>query len=118
MACSDWSRPRLRFRFVSRRVASDPPDLEVTYGPAGLPAPAEPGTLEHFLVERYVLYSWSAGTLYKARVHHFPYPLQPAVATGLREGLLRAAGLKRPEAEPLAHYAREVQVDVFPPQPA
>jgi len=37
---------------------------------------AEPGSLEFFLVERYVLFSTSADKLYMGQVHHEPYPLQ------------------------------------------
>ena len=41
---------------------------------------AEPGTLEHFLVERYCLYTAKDGVLYRAEIHHPPWPLQPAQA--------------------------------------
>jgi uncharacterized protein YqjF (DUF2071 family) len=101
-------------RFTSRRVPGNRPDLDVRYGPAGAPRPASPGTLEHFLVERYILYTESEGTLYRARVHHEPYPAQAAVVSSLREELLPTIGLARPERPPLAHYASEVHVDVFP----
>jgi uncharacterized protein len=101
-------------RFTSRRVPGNRPELDVRYGPAGAPQHASPGTLEHFLVERYILYTESEGTLYRARVHHEPYPAQPAVVPSLREEFLPSIGLARPERPPLAHYAREVHVDVFP----
>jgi uncharacterized protein len=100
--------------FTSRRVPGNRPDLDVRYGPAGAPRPASPGTLEHFLVERYILYTESERTLYRARVHHEPYPVQAAVVPSLREELLPTIGLARPERPPLAHYASEVHVDVFP----
>jgi uncharacterized protein YqjF (DUF2071 family) len=99
---------------TSRRVEGDQPELEVRYGPAGAPRPATAGTLEHFLLERYVLYTESDGRLYRARVHHEPYPAQPAEVSTLRENFLGTIGLSRPERPPLAHYAREVHVDVFP----
>ncbi len=42
------------------------------------PAPASPGTLEHFLVERYVLFSTDhAGRLHAGRVTHSPYRVEP-----------------------------------------
>jgi uncharacterized protein len=105
---------RRRIRFTSRRVKGDRPELDVGYGPAGAPQPAAAGTLEHFLLERYVLYTESDGRLYRARVHHEPYPAQPAEVSLLRENFLPTIGLSRPERPPLAHYAREVQVDVSP----
>lgn len=99
-------------RFTSRRVEGNPPDCDVRYGPAGAPEPAAPGTLEHFLVERYVMYAFHEGALYQARVHHVPYPQQPALVESLRESLVAAAGLTRPKGEPLAHYARELSVEI------
>jgi uncharacterized protein YqjF (DUF2071 family) len=52
--------------------------------------------------------------LLRGQVHHAPYPLQPAVVDELEESLVRAARIVRPEIPPpLAHYAREVRVEVF-----
>ncbi len=80
-------------------------------------APVEPaklGSLEYFLAERYLLYSTSRrGALFKGRVHHLPYPLQVAELRSLEESALRAAGIDRPAASPLAHYASGVTVEVF-----
>jgi uncharacterized protein YqjF (DUF2071 family) len=42
---------------------------------------AEPGTLEHFLTERYCLYTADGGRLYRAEIHHPPWRLQRAEAT-------------------------------------
>lgn len=78
------------------------------------PAPAPAGTLEHFLAERYILYSYSRGHLYLGRVHHTAYPLQPAQLLSLDETLLSAAGISRPDEPPLVHYASGVNVEVFP----
>jgi hypothetical protein len=41
---------------------------------------AEPGTLEHFLTERYCLYTEDGGRLYRADIHHPPWQLQEAEA--------------------------------------
>ena len=54
--------------------------FEATYAPAGPPANAEEGSLEHFLVERYRLFSERRGRLITAVVAHEPWPLQPARA--------------------------------------
>jgi uncharacterized protein YqjF (DUF2071 family) len=84
------------------------------YSPAaGLAAAAAPGSLEHFLVERYILYAIDGrGRLQRARVHHQPYPLQGAEVHELDETLVRAAGIGRSEGPPLRHYARQVNVKV------
>jgi uncharacterized protein len=96
---------RVEARFVCR------------YRPAGPVAVASPGTLEFFLAERYLLYAWTGRALRTARVFHQPYPLQPAAVTDLEETLTHAAGLQiETSAPPLAHYAREVDVQIYPPQ--
>ena len=77
---------------------------------------AVPGTLEHFLIERYFLYSQDADhQLYRAQVHHQPYPIQRAEVSHLDETLIWAAGMKRPGGVGgLRHYASEVNVKVYP----
>jgi uncharacterized protein YqjF (DUF2071 family) len=77
--------------------------------------PAEPGTLEHFLVERYVLFAWRRGQLVRARVNHAPYQLCAARVDVLRESLRRAAGVTE-----LGHrlpdlFARRVDVELERP---
>jgi uncharacterized protein YqjF (DUF2071 family) len=89
------------------------------YQPAGPVAAAAPGSLEFFLAERYLLYAWSGRALRAARVHHLPYPLQPARATDVAQTLTDAAGLPpgtAAVAPPLVHYASEVDVQIFGPR--
>jgi uncharacterized protein YqjF (DUF2071 family) len=76
--------------------------------------PARPGSVEHFLVERYMLYAQHRHRLYLASVHHTPYPLQSANVLSLHETLLAAAGIPVPTTPPLVHFAAEVDVEVFP----
>lgn len=100
--------------FRSERVGAEDAACAVRYEPVGTPAPAAVGTQEHFLAERYVLYTASEGRLWQAQVHHEPYPLQRARAELAREGLVAAAGIERPEGPPpLTHFAREVSVEIF-----
>lgn len=93
-----------------------PASAHLAYRPIeGSFAPAAPGTLEHFLVERYILYAQDEQRqLYRARVHHQPYPVQRAEVLALNETLIWAAGIKRAENAGLRHYAREVNVKVYP----
>jgi uncharacterized protein len=56
------------------------PEASFRYGAAGPRAAAEPGSLEFFLVERYVLFSAGRkAQLYGGRVHHSPYRFGPAL---------------------------------------
>ncbi|HWE39818.1 MAG TPA: DUF2071 domain-containing protein [Isosphaeraceae bacterium] len=102
--------------FASERLAPGPrpASCRVRYRPEGTPRPAPSGTLEHFLIERYLLYACADGRLYRGRVHHPPYPVQSARVEALDETLVAAAGVARPATEPLGHFAREVRVRVYP----
>jgi uncharacterized protein YqjF (DUF2071 family) len=48
------------------------------YGPAGPPREPQPGTLEHWLTERYCFYTVRGGNAWRTEVHHPPWQLQPA----------------------------------------
>jgi uncharacterized protein YqjF (DUF2071 family) len=104
---------RVHFRCQRVRPGPVPAGCAITYGGEGAPSPAAPGTLEHFLAERYVLYAAQGFRLYQARVHHAPYPLQAGAVDGLEEDLVSAAGIARPATAPLAHYASSVDVEIF-----
>lgn len=91
-----------------------PAHCVIRYEPSGEICPAVPGTLDHFLAERYILYSHANGKLYRGRVHHTPYPLQTAAVSELEEDLIAAAGIVRPDAAPIIHFARSVDVRIFP----
>lgn len=103
----------VRYSSDRRWPGPKPAICTLKYGPVGPASPAAPGTLEHFLTERYVLYAERRGRLYRGRVHHAPYPLQKAEFTDLDESLLAAAGVHHGNETPLAHYAKGVSVEVF-----
>ena len=104
-------------RYASDRLWPDPTPARcaLRYEPRGNLASAAPGTLAHFLIERYVLYSSSGGRLRQARVSHAPYPLQPALVSGLDETLSAAAGLPGPSKHRLIHYSPGVAVRISAP---
>jgi uncharacterized protein YqjF (DUF2071 family) len=105
---------RTLFTLSMRRLAlEDDTGCDLRYSTTGAPAPAVEGTLAHFLIERYVLYTASGENVSAARVHHEPYPVQGARLRTLRESLSLAAGLPKLGRPALAHYARGVDVGIF-----
>jgi uncharacterized protein YqjF (DUF2071 family) len=104
--------------YSSRRASPDTrAHFACTYGPAGPVRGATPGSLEFYLVERYLLYSWDGKRLRSARVWHHPYPLQPAIVEDVTEQLTPSAGLEvSTTGTPLAHYADEVDVRIYRPR--
>ncbi len=93
-----------------------PANVRVRYQPMeGIVTQAAPGTVEYFLIERYILYATDEKHhLHRARVHHQPYPIQRADVSDLEETLIWAAGVRRSQTHPLRHYASEVNVRVYP----
>ena len=79
---------------------------------------AEPGTLEFFLTERYCLYSASGESIYRARIHHQPWPLQQAKLISHASDIAESDYLPKLKGEPLVHYAEAIAVDVWPPEKA
>lgn len=94
---------------------ASPAQVHTRYQPIeGIVTEAAVGTLEHFLMERYILYAVDdQKRLFRARVHHAPYPIQRAEVLDLEETLIWAAGLRRSEANPLRHYAGGVSVKIY-----
>jgi len=104
--------------YRSRRRRGVAASFRARYQPTGPVAPAVPGSLEFFLAERYLLFSRSGRALRTARVHHAPYPLQPAAAAEVEQTLTDAAGLPAGACAgepPLVHYALEVDVGIYGP---
>ncbi|MCL4805929.1 MAG: DUF2071 domain-containing protein [Anaerolineae bacterium] len=75
---------------------------------------AAPGTLEHFLTERYCLYALSrGGTVSRTEVHHAPWPLQRAEAEIEVNTMTAAGGLPVSGPPALLHFARRIDVVVW-----
>jgi uncharacterized protein YqjF (DUF2071 family) len=89
-------------------------EFEATYEPTSDPYEALPGSLEHWLTERYSLYARSSrGVLFRADIHHHPWPLQRAAAELGRNDLLTPHGLRVEGPPPLLHFARRLDVIVW-----
>ena len=74
------------------------------------------GSIEHFLSERYCLYSTTGNRVYRANIHHLPWPLQDADYEIEENSMARAAGLQLPEKPELANFSRELKVLVWAPE--
>jgi hypothetical protein len=81
------------------------------YEPLGPPRRSKPGTLEHWLTERYRLYAQTpGGRLVYGEVEHEPWPLQPAAAEFHKLDMTAWMGIELPPTPPLLHYAEAIGV--------
>jgi uncharacterized protein YqjF (DUF2071 family) len=107
--------------YASRRTHRGTPAAELAgrYRPRGEVRRARPGTLDHWLTERYCLYALSRrGEVLAAEIDHPPWPLQPAEATLDRNTMADAHGVALPASAPLLHFARRQDVVVWAPRRA
>ncbi|MGB0581099.1 MAG: YqjF family protein [Limisphaerales bacterium] len=103
--------------YRSRRTHRDAPParFRVRYRPAGPVFQSSSGSLEHWLTERYCLYSADrCGRVYRGEIHHRPWPLQACEATVEENtmGTLIGHEFDRPPESVL--YARTLQVPAWP----
>ena len=99
-------------------AGAPPARLRARYGPSGAVYQARPGTLDHFLAERYCLFNVSrSGQLGYLDIHHLPWPLQPGDADIESNTMAVAAGITLPDTTPLVHFARSLQVLAWPHRP-
>ena len=105
--------------YRSHRMDSDrPAEFQALYRPVPQMSalPAEPGSIDHWLVERYCLYAIDrAGRLYRTEIHHAPWVLQPVEAKILWNTVSTAAGIELAPRPALTAYARSLDVRVWWP---
>jgi len=100
-----------RIRYESRRG-----DIRFSgsYEPTSTVRLSTPGSLEHWLTERYCLYARDPrGRILRNDVHHAPWPLQDARAEIRVNSMLAPHELRVADVPPLVHFARRVDVVVW-----
>jgi uncharacterized protein YqjF (DUF2071 family) len=114
--------------YTSERTHRDAAKAELCmrYRPTGEIFHPQPGTLEHFLTERYCLYAANAsGDVSRGEIQHAPWPLQQAAAE-FRENTMTnfwECGAPEPPLTihprhpnaPLLHFSRRQDVVVWHP---
>ena len=109
----------VRYRSVRTHRGAPPAAFAARYRPTGDPLRARPGTLEHFLTERYCLYATDPrGRVFRGDIDHIPWPLQPAEAEVEQNSMAEPLGIRLPDAAPLLHYADRLDVVAWDLAPA
>jgi uncharacterized protein len=101
-----------RFRYESVRNAGTL--LRATYSSVGAVQLRKSRSIEHWLTERYCLYTVFRGTVYRAEIHHVQWPLQDAQAEITANTMASASGIVLPDVPPLLHFSKKLEVLVWP----
>lgn len=72
-------------------------------------------SLAFFLVERYCYFAADAGRIYQTRIYHAPWILDEAFLEACSSTLISVLGLHEPATEPMVHFARQQNVDIWAP---
>ncbi len=102
--------------YRSRRVSSDgePAEFAGRYWATGPESSPVPGSLEHWLTERYCLYTLDErGELLRADIHHPPWPLRAAEAGFELNTMAEPYGLELDSPPALLHFARRQDVLIW-----
>jgi uncharacterized protein YqjF (DUF2071 family) len=105
---------RIRYSSARSERSGGPVVFTADYGPVGEDFTAQPGTLDHFLTERYCLYAADGRRVYRADIHHPPWPLHRAEAR-IELNTMAPAGVEL-GGEPLLHFAARQDVLIWAPE--
>lgn len=113
-----WRREGDVVHFSSARThrGVPPARFEGRYRPTGPQAPAVPGTLEHFLTERYCLYAAGPRGLVRGEIHHAPWPLRPGEVTLDSHNMGGLAGVELAGPPTLVHSVDTIDVVAWWPR--
>jgi uncharacterized protein len=107
----------VRYSSIRTHRGASPAAFQGQYRPIGPVYRSAPGTLEHWLTERYCLYAANrSGRMWRGDIHHARWPLQPAEAEVERNTMTEQLGLILSNTEPLLHFARYLEVVGWWPQ--
>jgi hypothetical protein len=91
-----------------------PAEFRAIYQPAGEVRLRDKGSLEHWLTERYCLYTVHDSAVYRGEIHHQPWPLQDAEARLEVNTVASAAGISVHGAASSLLFACKLEVLIWP----
>jgi len=107
----------IEYRSIRAHSGAPSAELAVRYRARGEPRDSGPGTLAHWLTERYCLYADAGrGRLLCGEIHHPPWRLQAAEAEFERNTMAAALGVALPDVAPVLYFAESQEVVIWRPR--
>lgn len=105
---------KIHYYALRKDKRGNPAILDLSYKPISEIYLAEKGTLEHWLTERYCLYSVNAkGELFRGEIHHIPWPLQKAEGEISQNEMGACHGIDLPQVKPILHFIKFIEVAIY-----
>lgn len=116
MSC-DVADDEVRYESVRTHRKAKEARFAGRYRPVGDRFHSRPGTLEHFLTERYCLYAVDGrGNVFRGDIHHHPWPLRRAELEVESLAMTEQIGVALPHSEPLLHFSKRLDTLAWPPR--
>lgn len=110
------TKDRIKYRSERRPPTDAPAKFAASYGAVADEPRAAPGSLDHWLTERYCLYAYAPdGALFRLEVHHPPWPLQRCQAEIETNSMTRPLQINLPPRPETLHFAKRVDVILWSP---
>ena len=107
-----FAKGKKGFRFTNERInaADGFGRFDMTYRPVSGPRVTRPGTLEHWLIERYCLFTEKDGKILRGDIHHLPWDVADADV----EAAVNTMSPISLKGNPLLQYCESKKVLMFP----
>lgn len=107
----------IEYRSARTHPGAPAAELALRYRPLGEERETEPGSLAHWLTERYCLYAAGGrGRMLRGEIHHAPWRLRSADAEFERNTMAAALGMALPETPPILYFAQRQDVVIWAPR--
>jgi uncharacterized protein len=115
---SEWVGTLVRYTSTRTHRGSPAAAFRGQFHPIGPVYHSDPGTIDHWLTERYCLYAANRrGQVWRGDIHHQRWPLQPAEVDVEVNTMTNQLGFPLPDSKPLLHFARHLDVVAWNLQP-
>ena len=105
----------VQYEIVRTHKSAPPAEFSGRYGPTSAVYYSAPGTLDHWLTERYALYgALKPDRIVFGEIHHAQWSLQSAEIELRKNTMTIASGVELPDTKPLCHFARYQEVVAWP----
>ncbi|MCB1176319.1 MAG: DUF2071 domain-containing protein [Leptospiraceae bacterium] len=109
-----YDNSSINYRSIRKDSRGNPAVLELKYAPTSEVYFANQGSLEHWLTERYCLYSMNKkGKIFRGEIHHLPWPLQKAQVEISQNEMAKTHNLTIKNQEPIKHFIKKIEVGIY-----